>query len=109
MGYDLHITRAETWLDASDAPISEAEWMSLVDSDPDLAVSREDWVERRLSDGSIERVHPVLWKGCALWLLDGEVVTKNPDDSLIAKLVEIAERLGARVLGDEDEEYPLGD
>jgi hypothetical protein len=39
------------------------------------------------------------------WYLDGAIETKNPDDRTIRKMVELAGRLGARVLGEEDEVY----
>jgi hypothetical protein len=35
----------------------------------------------------------------------GRVHTKNPDPPLIQKAIQIAERLGARVLGDDGERY----
>jgi hypothetical protein len=40
-----------------------------------------------------------------LWWAGGELSTKNPDDVAVAKLVQIARALGARVLGDDEEIY----
>jgi len=37
---------------------------------------------------------------------DGSIIVKNPDDSIIAKLVEVATALDARVQGDDGEFYP---
>jgi hypothetical protein len=35
----------------------------------------------------------------------GEVVVKNPDDEILGKMRQIAERMGAKVIGDEGESY----
>jgi len=36
MGYDLHITKADDWTEASDQPISGDEVKSLLAADPEL-------------------------------------------------------------------------
>jgi hypothetical protein len=36
---------------------------------------------------------------------NGRIVVKDPDDEICDKMKEIARVLGARVVGDEDEEY----
>jgi len=38
--------------------------------------------------------------------MDGEIVVKNPDDPVLAKLIDVAQRLGAHVIGDDGETYP---
>ena len=45
--------------------------------------------------------------GNMAWLYPGSggIVAKNPDKEILAKMFEIAQALGARVLGDEGEEY----
>lgn len=40
-----------------------------------------------------------------LWWNEGEVYTKNPDKHTVKKLIEIAQQLNARVLGDDGEQY----
>jgi hypothetical protein len=47
--------------------------------------------------------HPV--QPTPLWWYRGEVYTKNPDDHTLNKLIHIAHKLGARVLGDDGELY----
>ena len=102
MGYDAHITRAEFWSDNAGHEIAAAEWQAVVDADPEL----EPWPE--------QGPHFVRWRGSSTlpdpWLdwRDGDVYTKNPDPALLAKCCALAARLGARVQGDDGEEYELG-
>jgi hypothetical protein len=42
-----------------------------------------------------------------MWLSHGNVVTKNPDGEMIEKMAIIANRLSAKVQGDEGEVYGL--
>jgi hypothetical protein len=60
-------------------------------------------------NSQIERIHPVIWTAhpqqVAFWFHDGAVSLKNPDNATIRKMVELAHKLNARVLGEENEEY----
>lgn len=100
MGYDLHITRKEYWADPEGPVISLSEWMAYLASDPEIV---QDW-ENAGPENARFVTHPDQWP---IWWGRGEIYTKNPDSLVIAKLVEIANRLGARVLGDDDEIYGL--
>ena len=42
---------------------------------------------------------------CWLDYVRGDIYTKNPTDEMVDKMVQIAKTLGAKVLGEEDEEY----
>jgi hypothetical protein len=98
MGYDLHITRREHWSDEG-AAISAEEWLEYVRSDPELQITGENGPF--FAD----------WSGCSKnpepWLdwLDGDVFTKNPDRALVEKMLSIAQKLNARVQGDDGELY----
>lgn len=108
MGYDLHITRAGSWLDADTSPISESEWHHAVAQDPSLLLSAEDYYEAKDGKGGVVRTAAVLWEhdpDVAFWFDRSEITAKNPKDDAIVKLLELASRLTARVLGDNDEEY----
>jgi hypothetical protein len=100
MGYNLHITRADDWVDSERQPIRAQEWLAVVAEDPEL------------------RLHPTggpylaVWPGpCrypdGTWFdwLDGRVFTKHPDRATVAKMLQLAARLGARVQGDHGEWY----
>jgi hypothetical protein len=103
MGYDLHITRKVQWSDEDGPLIGEDEWRRLIEADPELSLDQET----QCSFGDEEAVFAA-WKGeqGALGWFNGEISTKNPDRTLILKMVKIAELLGAKVQGDDGEEYP---
>jgi hypothetical protein len=102
MGYDLHITRADDWTQGEDAPITAEEWLALVEADPELRLSGDNGPCFALWSGTSK--YPDAWFA---WQR-GEVNTKNPDPPIIEKAIHIAERLGARVLGDDGERYLPG-
>ena len=99
MGYDFHITRAESWTEGERSPITAEEWLGYVASDPELKLAGYNGPHFALWQGKSR--HPEAWfdwyRGC--------ITTKNPDPPLIAKALEIARRLRARVVGDDGEVY----
>ncbi len=99
MGYDLHITRKTNWSDGDGPTISLAEWQQLVERDAELSAYLE------VDEASRGKVASYRDQEGALRWDDGEVLTKNPDESLLIKMVAIAAALDARVLGDDDEVY----
>lgn len=110
MGYDFHITRANTWLESHLYPITKAEWDAIVASDSELETSADCWVERNTANG-VERTYDTVWIAhpdhVPFWWQEGEIKTKNADQATRRKMVEIASRLNARVVGDEGEEYGI--
>jgi len=102
MGYDLHITRKQNWSDDTGPVIDEAEWRRIIDEDPDLALDLD--TRCVMTDGEFIFAS---WKSepGALGWYNGEISTKNPDEALIAKMVQIARKLEARVQGDDGEIY----
>ena len=99
MGDDLHITRAELWADNAATPITAAEWHAYVAADPELTLDPRNGP------------HMVLWTGPSVhvepWLdwSDGDIYTKYPDRALVAKMLQVADHFGARVQGDDGENY----
>jgi len=120
MGYDVHITRAEDWTKSEANPITLDEWLACIASDPEIRLDAV--AEARTPRGDVLRTES---KGLAVWTAwsnDGEddnhawmahrrgrIVVKNPDSAILMKMCEIAQRLGARVQGDEGEFYPNDD
>lgn len=101
MGWEIHITRADHWAEGEDNPIRPDEWLSVVEADPELTIDPRDngphfalWLSH-----SVESDHP--WFD---WF-QGVVSTKHPDRATLGKALQIAKRLGARVQGDDGEEY----
>jgi hypothetical protein len=113
MGYDVRITRAEDWRESEATPITLEEWLAYVASDPEMRL--DGFAEaRNPKTGEIIRYKS---PGLSVWtassggaaLMDhlcGNIVVKNPDSAILRKMCAIAERLGARVQGDEGEMYP---
>jgi hypothetical protein len=99
MGYDVHITRAENWVDNDDHKIEASEWLALIESDPDLRLAGYNGPHFAIWDG-----HPVEDEAWLDWR-GGNIETKNPDDPLLRKMIEIAGRLDAKVQGDDGEFY----
>lgn len=108
MGYDLYVTRAKSWLEREESPIPRSEWDKVVAADPELEVSAVDFYQRKVKRKT-ERIYPVIWTKhrdrVPLWFIDGAIETKNPDEATVKKMVQIAKKLKARVIGEENEEY----
>lgn len=117
MGYDIHITRQENWFDEdANKKISLDEWKSFLVNDPEMRL--DNFAEAVTTSGDQIRVES---DGLAVWTkysgngLDGNfawfdysngnIVCKNPDDEIIKKMLDIAQRLNAKVQGDEGELY----
>lgn len=99
MGYDFHITRADDWTRNIEQQISSEEWLTVVQSDPDLQPDPDNGA------------HAVTWKGHEgleiAWFdwYQGNVFTTNPDTATLQKMLELARRMEARVVGDDGETY----
>ena len=104
MGYEVHITRAEDWTQGEEHPILDKEWLEVVHSDPTLQVSEDDY----LGDGNAEWQHAVVWLDHSekpqFWYGGGIITKKNPDERTLQKMTQIAHRLNARVLDDDNAE-----
>jgi hypothetical protein len=115
MGYEIHITRKENWFD-DEPKISLDEWKSYIASDPEMRL--DGYAEAALPSGNVLRVES---DGLSVWTAyskhgvdggmawfdfrTGNLVVKNPDSEILAKMWMIAEKLQARVQGDEGEIY----
>ena len=107
MGYDLHVVKTRSWVDAWRDPVTRDELEGWIALDPDLSWSAEDWHDRKdKATGKVVRTALVEWRGEYLgWFQDGEISSKNPDEALVFKLLSLAKKLGAMVVGDDDELY----
>ncbi len=85
MGYELHITRKAAWHDETGPGITLDEWDKLAAGDPDLLSTN--------------------FNGCFYSDASGNIVAKNPEKPVRAKMYQMAQRLGAKVQGDEGEFY----
>lgn len=101
MGYNLYITRRKYHFDEEGPTISEEEWRDLVESDPELSFRSKDDIHLAFWNGQCE--YPDPW--FAYDRNYGSIDTKNPDEPIIAKMIQMAERLTAKVQGDDGEVY----
>jgi hypothetical protein len=99
MGYDIHITRKEYWVEEDGPAISLEEWLAYVASDADLRLSPERKTMAVMTVAASK--YPTAW----LDWVRGDIYTKNPDEPILAKMLQIASVLGAKVQGDDGEFY----
>jgi hypothetical protein len=115
MGYEVHITRKENWFDEG-PEISLTDWLGVVRTDPEMR--HDGFAEASVGNGSVLRVEDpsmAVWLAYPghledgnkawFWLSNGNVVTKNPDEAMLNKMLLIAYQLSAKVQGDEGEIY----
>jgi hypothetical protein len=109
LAYSLHIHRRTDWSDRG-PDITFAEWQALCEADPTLNLTQVA-TARNPRTGEVIEIRAegmARWDGpvTAWFNLDrGCITVDSAQDAVIAKASEIAERLGARVQGDEGEFY----
>jgi hypothetical protein len=115
VGYDVHITRKQNWSDPGGPEISLAEWIAVVESDPEMRM--DGYAETTVPNGvlRIQREGLAVWiahsrhnkPGNMVWFMffEGNVAVKNPDPEILKKMWSLAQRLDALVQGDEGEIY----
>ena len=108
MGYDVHVVRTTHWLDAPTDPIGKSDVDAVIDADPALAWSERDYIDMKDDRGTVTRYFMISWRGVpTFWWYRDQVVCKDPTEAQIAKMVDLARALRARVVGDEGELYDL--
>jgi len=101
MSWKLHIVRTEHWFDSANVPISSEEWLQLVDSDDELSIDHKNVNFYAIWSGQSE--HDETW----LEWGDGRISTKHPDEALYCKMLQIADKLNAVVVDEDDHKYLL--
>ncbi len=96
MGFEVHLTRRGYWSDEDGPEIPRAEWLAAVAADAELEVIDEH--DARIRGTAIE-----------LWWNGERVSIKHPDVRGVRKLVELADRLRARVQDDDGHFYTQAD
>jgi hypothetical protein len=109
MDYKLYITRAKHFYETNTRPITHLEWVTLAKADPSLRQSSTEFEELVRPDGAVERRYLWAWvehsAPVPLQYADGAIFVKSPDKDTIRKLVALADKLNARVIGEESEVY----
>ena len=99
MGYDLHITRGENWAENHGHYISHEEWLALIKTDTELTLDNRNGPYFANWSGPSKNDYP--WFD---WF-EGNIYTKSPDRIMLEKMLQIADKLGATVQGDDGEIY----
>ena len=100
MGYEFHITRAADWSQSGQLPITAEEWLAVVGGDPELRIDEQNGPYFAVWSGQCSDPDG----GWFDWS-DGQINTKNPDQAILAKMLQLADRLGGAVQGDDGEIY----
>lgn len=103
MGVEFHITRAEFWAENDDYQISADEWLDIINSDPELSLSPESGEFHAIWNG--ERSDGEDW----LEWFQGNISTKWPPTSLYRKMLQISQKLNAKVMDDNGTVYETPD
>lgn len=98
MGYDLHFTRADHWPDSVIHPISLPEWITVADAEPGLTKHQEA--------GKVPLYEYINAAGDS-WALSWRsgMITVWKGAGAAPDLATVAQKLGARLVGDDSEEY----
>jgi len=98
MGYFLHITRRQHWVDQGDA-ISFDEFVAYLRSDSEFTYPSQ------LGDDFADWRSPKTGYDSWLFWNSGQIDTKNPESEFVDKMIAVAKSLGAKVQGDDGEVY----
>ncbi len=99
MGYELHITRAANWAENQGDYIHADVWLSLVEADAELTLNIRNGPYFAMWSGPSDHEQPWFdWSG-------GNIYAKYPDQKMLGKMLQIANRVGAKVQGDDGELY----
>jgi hypothetical protein len=103
MGYEMHIVRTRSWLDAHTNPIGREEWNAFAQSHPRL--TEDGWIDWK--DIGREPSYLFVDSGgeeVSLWWRGDQVSAKGGFFEF-TELVALAEELDAMLIGDEWELY----
>ena len=109
MGYELHIIRKSAWENDEDpSNITLQEWKQYVSSDPELEFD-EQAIAGEYGEGFCGwNAHPSEKRPrYRPWFayFRGSIDAKDPDEHTVRKMLQIADRLSAKVQGDDLEYY----
>jgi hypothetical protein len=101
VGYDIYITRADEWYESEASPIGVEECVAVIKQDPDLRLAGDSAFDSGLYFEWTGHPHCIE----SFELSGGMISIKNPDNPTLAKMLDLAERLQAKVVGDDGESY----
>ncbi len=105
MSYHVHITRKGHWTMPDGPVITAKEWLAYVATDPQLKLIPGSNTHGVTLD--IQSRHPT--KDLDWSSHSGCIWTNKPDAAMLAKMLQIASGLGAKVQGMDGEVYGIAD
>ncbi len=114
MGYEVYVTRRESWADEDGPYITLSDWLGYLSIDPSLQRDVQFGSGRTKSNGGYEESTHVIWtewpgqgdgKEARFYLDDGNVVASDTDVAIRQKLFVMAHVLEAKVQGAKGELY----
>jgi hypothetical protein len=95
MGAIFYITRGEYWFSNDGSEISPEEWLAVVESDLELKLAGFNGPYFAIWSGPSKYEEPWFdWQ-------EGNIATKSPDEPILQKLLQLAERLKGTVQDDD--------
>ena len=110
MGYEVHIIRKNDFESDEDSNITMEEWQQLVESSPELTWQQFDGDDKPLDyKYCYWLAHPEQDDSNRPWFdfYAGSISTKWTDPACLKLLLRMAERLQAKLVGDEGEVYTM--
>lgn len=104
MGYEIHITRRKHWAHTGQPEITFAEWEAIVNSDPELELAMRN-TDTVPTANTVMMFDPSRSAIRVFWYSDGAIWVKKPCTAVLIKMLDIAHKLNARVMGDDEEIY----
>src|SRR5690349_10770397 len=105
MSYHVHITRKGHWAMPNGPVITAEEWLAYVATDAQMRLIPGSKTHGVTID--IQSMHPT--KDLDWSSHSGCIWTNKPDVAMLAKMLQIASALGAKVQGMEGEVYGVAD
>jgi hypothetical protein len=106
MAYDIHLIKADNWSETQRQPVTPYDLDVLFERDGALTCSTHDTYEMRDDFDRLTRCYVIAWRDEPCFhYFNGEIVCCNAEQHHISKLVDMAQQIGAKVVGDDGERY----
>ncbi len=106
---DIKVVKNNNRVTQQENPITKEELDEIIQKDRELAWSEKDYVAMTDKNGQVTRYYAIKWNNipCFLWYKN-EILCSKADERQIVKLVEIANKLGAKVRGYDGNTFNVG-
>ncbi len=106
MAYDIHIIKANSWAETRHQPVTPYDLDVLFEADPELEWSVSDTYVKPDDFDRLTRCYVIKWQDEPCFhYFNGEIVCNDADSHHIYKMVDMASKINATVIGDDGERY----